>query len=75
MNAKIEAQKKEAVRLAFWYPGVFLVVVVGFGAIASSGSAKIGAHDLDNAVRGMTALSMLALALASLGYIKLRRCL
>jgi hypothetical protein len=75
MKTETEIRKKEAIRLAFWYPGVFLMVVVFLGAIVSSGSNKIAGHDLDNAVRGMTALSLLALVLASLGYIKLKRCL
>jgi hypothetical protein len=75
MKTKTETEKKEAFRLAFCYPGVLLVIAVLLGAIISSGSHKISLHDLGNAVRGLTALSMLALVLASLGYIKLKRCL
>jgi len=74
MSTKIEAQKKEAIRLAFWYPCVFLVLVVFFGATASSADGKLTPHDLDNAVRGMTALSILAISLAVLGYMKLKKC-
>jgi hypothetical protein len=74
MKTETEIRKKEAVRLAFWYPGVFLMAAVFLGVIISSGSNKIPVHNLDNAVRGMTALSMLALVLASWGYIKLKRC-
>ena len=74
MNTKNETQKKEAIRLALLYPGMFLGLVVILGAIASSDAGKFTPHDLDNAVRGMTALSTLAVSTAVLGYLKLKKC-
>ncbi|MES1167349.1 MAG: hypothetical protein ABUL68_05040 [Pseudomonadota bacterium] len=46
-----------------------------FGSVASSSASKMDVSSLGNAVRGMTALSLLALSLAYLGYLQLKKCL
>jgi hypothetical protein len=68
-----DTQRKEALRLVFFYPGALLVVAVLFGALSSRG--QISAHQLDLAVRGMTALIMCSFSIALLGYFRLRGCL
>lgn len=74
MHPEISSQKKQALRLTFVYPGIVLGLVVIFGAAAMSMKAT-DSHVVDNAVRGMTAFSMLAFSLAALGYLNLRKCL
>jgi len=69
-------QRKEAVRFTFVYPGIFLAVALIFGAVATLPSKSgVSMHDLDNVVRGMTAMVMGASSLSLLGYLKMKKCL
>ncbi|HEX2854104.1 MAG TPA: hypothetical protein VHO24_12770 [Opitutaceae bacterium] len=75
MSTNISAQKKAALRLAFFYPGIVLGLVIFFGGVASSLASRMDVQIIGNALRGMTAFSLLALSLAYLGYLQLKKCL
>ncbi len=71
MNKK----KKAALRIAFVYPAFLLVLAIAFGVLATSGNESISRAVLENAVRGMTALALLAVSGAAIGFFQVKQLL
>ena len=67
--------KRKALRLAFLYPGIFLMLAAVFGAFASLSSKSVSVDVLENAIRGMTALTLLAISGAAIGFFKVKKLL